>query len=324
VAGVVGLGGGIGASRLWRALVPALPAAELTLVVNTADDVWMHALRVCPDLDTTLYTLAGRHDPDRGWGVLDESFRTMDALRGLGHDVWFNLGDLDLATHLFRTELLSAGVGLAEVTRRLAGALGVATTVLPMSENEVATRVRTAALGPLHYQEFLVRHGAGPAVLDVDYPGLSRATAAPGVIEAIGDADIIVLAPSNPVASIMPILGLRGVQEALRTSASTVIAVSPMVMAVPITDSGEALRARSRAALLRSCGVEPSPVGVAGLYRDLCHRFVLDIADALQADAIRALGLDVAIVPTLLHVGAPATGVLDAIIGDRIRDPLTT
>jgi LPPG:FO 2-phospho-L-lactate transferase len=323
MGGVVGLGGGIGASRLWRALVPALPAAELTLVVNTADDVWMHTLRICPDLDTTLYTLSGQHDPDRGWGLRDESFRTMGALSGLGREVWFNLGDLDLATHLFRTELLAAGDGLAEITRRLTAALGVATTVLPMTEDEVETQVRTAAHGPLHYQEFLVRHGAGPAVLDVDYLGLDRAAAAPGVLEAL-DADIVVLAPSNPVASIMPILGLRGVRETLRTTTATVVAISPMVMAVPITDPGEARRAKSRDVLLRACGVEPDPVGVAGLYRDLCHRFVLDTADTARADAIRALGLDVAIVPTLLHAGAPAAGLIKAILGSRIRDPLTT
>lgn len=322
MGGVVGLGGGIGASRLWRALVPALPTEELTLVVNTADDIWSHGLRVCPDLDTTLYTLSGRHNPDRGWGLRDESFCTIDALRGLGCEVWFHLGDLDLATHLFRTELLAAGAWLAEVTRRLTAALGVATTPLPMTEDEVETQVRTAAHGPLHYQEFLVRHCVGPAVLDVGSLGLDRAAAA--MLEALEDADIVVLAPSNPVASIMPILGLRGVPETLRTTTSTVVGISPMVMAVPITDPGEARRERSRAALLRACGVEPDPVGVAGLYRDLRHRFVLDTADTARADAIRALGLDVAIVPTLLHAGAPAAGLLKAVLGGRIRDPLTT
>jgi LPPG:FO 2-phospho-L-lactate transferase len=310
---VVGLGGGIGASRLWRALAPALDPGEVTLVVNTADDIWMHGLRICPDLDTTLYALSGRQDRARGWGLLDESFRTMDALRGLGRDIWFNLGDLDLATHLFRTELLRDGYGLTEITARLATAMGLATRVLPMSEDEVTTTVVTAAHGPLHYEEWLVRYGAEPAVATVDRVGLDKATPAPGVLEAIAAADVVVLAPSNPVASIAPILGVAGVRDAIQVSPATVVAVSPIVAGVAITDPGEARRAASREVLLRSQRVDPTPVAVAGLYTDLLDRFVLDTADAVLADEVARSGVDVVVVPTLLHTGAPADRLLDAL-----------
>jgi len=312
---VVGLGGGIGASRLWRALAPAMGPGELTLVVNTADDIWMHGLRICPDLDTTLYALSGRQDRGRGWGLLDESFRTMDALRGLGRDIWFNLGDLDLATHLFRTELLRDGHGLTEVTGRLATAMGLATRVLPMSEDEVTTTVMTTSHGPLHYEEWLVRYGAEPAVTSVEHVGLDKAAPAPDVLEAIAAADVVVLAPSNPLASIAPILGVAGVREAIHASPAHVVAVSPSVIGVPITDPGEARRAVSREVLMRSRGLDPTPVGVAGLYTGLLDRFVLDQADAALADEVARSGVQVAVTPTLLHIGAPADHLLDAVLG---------
>lgn len=313
---IVGLGGGIGASRLWRVLAPRLAPGELTLVVNTADDIWMHGLRVCPDLDTTLYALSGRQDRARGWGVLDESFRTMDALRGLGHDIWFNLGDLDLATHLFRTELLGDGRGLGEVTARLATAMGLATRVLPMTEDEVTTIVVTTTRGPLHYEEWLVRYGAEPAPVSVEHIGLDKATPAPGVLDAIAAAQIVILAPSNPVASIAPILGVAGVRDAIAAAPAKVVAVSPIVTGIPITDPREARRAASRATLLRSRGLDPTPVGVAGLYADLVDRFVLDTADrALAGEIARAgAGVAVAVAPTVVHTGAPADHLLEALL----------
>jgi LPPG:FO 2-phospho-L-lactate transferase len=307
---VVGLGGGIGASRVWRALAAA--ADPLTLVVNTADDLWIHGLRVCPDLDTTLYALSGRQDPARGWGLRGESFRAMDALRSLGHDVWFGLGDRDLATHLLRTGLLRDGVGLAEVTHRLAAAMGVGVRVLPMSEDEVTTRIASRGRW-LHYEEFLVREHAAPPVDRVIWQGIERAAAGPGVLEAIAEADVVVLAPSNPLASIAPILGIPGVRDAVRAAAA-VVAVSPIVSGIPITDPGERRRAASRAALLGAIGVPATATGVAGLYVDVCQRYVLDAADADEADAVRKLGPEPVVVPTLLHAGAAAEGLLGALL----------
>jgi LPPG:FO 2-phospho-L-lactate transferase len=277
----------------------------------------MHGLRICPDLDTTLYALSGRQDVARGWGLRDESFRCMEALRGLGHDVWFNLGDRDLATHLLRTGLLRDGIGLADVTRRLAAAMGVAVRVLPMTEDEVTTTLATREHGELHYEEYLVAHDARPLVHSVRYDGLDRAEPAPRLLEAIAEADLIVLAPSSPMASMGPILGLRGVRAALAETGAPIVAVSPIVSRVPIRDAGERRRAASRAALLRAAGVPATAAGVAGIYRDLCRRYVLDTADAVEADEVRALGIEAIVVPTLLHCGAPAGDLVEAVLATR-------
>jgi len=301
-------------------MAAAVDPAELTLVVNTGDDLWMHGLRICPDLDTTLYALSGRQDAERGWGLRGDSFRCMDALSGLGHPVWFHLGDLDLATHLLRTGWLRDGVRLVEVTRRLAAAMGVRAQVLPMSEDEAGTWVETVDGRLMHYQEFLVLHRAAPAVRRVHHEG--PANPAPEVLGVIARADLIVLAPSNPIASLGPILAMPGVREALRAASAPVVAVSPVVTGVPITDPGEQGRARSRTALLASIGVPHTATGVAGLYRDLCGRFVVDIADAAEAEAVHGLGPEAVAVPTLVHAGAAPERLLDAVLGSgRSRPP---
>ncbi|HEV8623473.1 MAG TPA: 2-phospho-L-lactate transferase [Acidimicrobiia bacterium] len=296
---IVGLGGGIGASRLWRAIAGAVPAEDLTCVVNTAEDLWDHGLRVCPDLDTVLYALSGRQDVERGWGVAGESFRCMDQLRSLGEDIWFNLGDVDLATHLFRTGRLRMGTSLSAVTGELATALGVRARVMPMTDADVRTVVVTAAGERLPYQEFLVRRGARDAVASFRYEGIEGARPAPGVLEAIAEADLVVIGPSNPVASIGPILEVAGVREALVATRAPVVAVTPVVTGVPVTDPGEAGRARSRAALLRAIGREHRAASVAELYRAVADAFVVDEADADEVDPIAAMGLAVLVAPTL-------------------------
>lgn len=309
---VVGLGGGIGASRLWTALAPEVD--DLTLIVNTADDLWHYGLRVCPDLDTTLYALSGRRDEARGWGLRNESWRAMGALKALGDEAWFNLGDLDLGTHLLRTGMLCDGAGLAEVTRRLATAMGVTARVLPMTEQEVTTLVRLTTGEVMHYEEFLVKRGAEPPVERVLHDGVHSARPAPGVLEAIAAADLVVIAPSNPVASVAPILAVPQLRAAVGASGADVVAVSPIVAAVPITDPGERRRAASRAALLAAEGVPATPEGVASVYTGLVRRFVLDTADAGRADAVAALGTRPVVADTLLHLGADPTGLLDAIL----------
>jgi LPPG:FO 2-phospho-L-lactate transferase len=298
---IVGLGGGIGAARFWRALLARVDAAELTLVVNTADDLWIHGLRVCPDLDTIAYALSGRQDTERGWGVRDESFRTMGALRALGHEPWFNLGDLDLATHLFRTGRLRDGWTLAEVTTALGAAMGVGPRLLPMTDDEVETHVLTG--GWMHYQDFFVRCGAAEEVRAVDYRGIGTARPAPGVTEALAAADLVVLAPSNPLASIGPILAVPGVREALAACAAPVVAITPIVSGVAITDPGEGRRAGSRAALLRSAGLAHTASAAASLLRGIADVFVLDRADADERDSIAGAGLQVVLADTL--VGRP-------------------
>lgn len=311
---IVGLGGGVGASRLWRALASAVGQQNLTLAVNTADDLRLHGLRICPDINTVLYALSGRQDMQRGWGVKGESFRCMTALANLGGDAWFSLGDLDLATHLYRTGLLRDGTGLAVVTAGLASALGVTARVLPMSEDDVTTVIETADGRPLHYEEYLVREQCAPEVRRVRFDGLDRATPVPGLLAAISCADIIVLGPSNPVASMEPILGLPGVTDALRARRDRVVGVSPIVSGVPVAGEGERLRAASRAALLAAAGVPPTAAGVAGLYRDVCFRFVYDVSDQEQADRIAAEDLEPVPAELLVHLGAPPARLLAAIL----------
>ena len=296
---IVGLGGGVGASRLWRALLAELDPADLQVVVNTADDLWVHGLRVCPDIDTTLYALSGRQDLDRGWGVRGETWRAMDALRDLGGTPWFNLGDLDLGTHLFRTGLLRDGVGLTEVTRRLAVGLGVATAVLPMTEDEVASSVLTVTGSLLHFQEFHVARRSRDEVRALTYRGIDTARPGPGVLDAILGADLVVVAPSNPLASVAPILALPGVRDALRTTAAPVVAVTPIVSGVAITDPGEQHRADTRAGLLRSIGLSHTASAAASLLADVADVFVLDRADEIEAETIAGFGLDVVVADTL-------------------------
>jgi LPPG:FO 2-phospho-L-lactate transferase len=236
---IVGLGGGIGSSRLWRVLARAVGPSSLTLIVNTAGDLRQHGLRICPDLDSTLYALSGRQDTERGWGLRDESFRCRSALRDLGGESWFSLGDLDLATHLYRTGLLGGGATLTEVTARLATAFGVRSRVLPMTDDDVTTMISTTDGRLLPYEEYLLREQAAPGVRGVRFDGIGAARPAPGVLAAIESADLIVLGPSNPVASMLPILGLPGVTQALEQHRDRVVAVSPVVAAVPFTDETE-------------------------------------------------------------------------------------
>ncbi|MCB5906097.1 2-phospho-L-lactate transferase CofD family protein [Streptomyces pinistramenti] len=318
---VVGIGGGIGASRLWLTLHDALEddAADgpsgLTLVVNTGDDLWAHGVRVCPDLDTTLYALSGRQDVERGWGTKGESWRCMEAVRGLGGEVWFHLGDTDLATHLLRTAWLREGVGLAEVTRRLAEGMGLRCRVLPATEQPVSTQLLCTDGERRSYQEFLVRDAAGPRVHEVTYAGIPAARPAPGVLEALESADLIVLGPSNPVASLGPVLAVPGIREAVRDAGCPVVAVTPTVSRVPFDDPGEARRADSRQRLMESRGVQATATGAAEMIRDLCDVFVLDTADAQEADAIRAFGPDVLLTPTLASAGRAPRALADAVLG---------
>ena len=312
---IVGIGGGIGASRLWRVLAAATDPSALTLVVNTGDDIWHRGLRICPDLDTTLYALSDRQDVERGWGLRDETFRCMDELRALGEDVWFNLGDRDLATHLLRTGLLRDGAGLAEVTARLAAAMGVAARVVPATEQEVVTTIETADGRRLHYEEFLVREQARPPVAAVAYDGADAATPAPGVLDAIAGAGPRRARPEQPAGEHRPgaggagrarrgprrpRAGRRGLADRLRRPARGPGRPRPR-------------RGAGGAAGLRRRG-RPTATGVAGLYRDLCDRFVLDTADEAELPAVRALGLDAVAVPTLLHRGAPAQPLLDTLL----------
>jgi LPPG:FO 2-phospho-L-lactate transferase len=289
---VVALAGGVGAARLLRGLLRAVPAESVTAIVNTGDDREFYGVHVSPDLDIVTYTLAGRVD-ERGYGIAGDSFHVIEALAAFGHPTWFRLGDRDLATCLHRTARLRAGAGLAAITDEIRRAHGLALRILPMSEAPCPTLVRLEGGAVVHFEEYLVRDGAPDDVTGVDLSAAARAAPAPGVLEAIAAADAILLCPSNPVVSIGPILAVRGVREAIAASGAPVVGISPIIGGAPV--KGPADR------LLRGIGVEVSARGVAGLYRGLAHGFVIDARDAGQTSDIEALGLACRVTETLMR-----------------------
>jgi LPPG:FO 2-phospho-L-lactate transferase len=283
--------GGLGGSRLVDALARTAGPETLTAVGNVGDDVEIFGLHVSPDLDTVLYTLAGLLDEERGWGVRDETYNALGAARRLGAETWFTLGDRDIGLHLARTELLRRGETLTAVFARLVDALGVGVRLLPVSNDRVRTVLSTPA-GELDFQTWFVRHRHEDAVLAVRYAGAEAAAPAPGVLEAIRDADIVFLAPSNPFVSIGPILAVPGVTEALARREAAVVAVSPLV-------GGHALRG-PLVEMLDSLGHEPSALGVARLYEEIASTFVVDPADRGLADGIEALGVRAVVTPIVM------------------------
>ena len=280
------LAGGVGAARFLVGLVDVVPPDQVTVVVNTADDDEFHGLWVSPDLDSVTYRLAGAHNPETGWGLADETFRTMDALDRYGVPTWFRLGDRDLATHLFRTQRRRDGATLSEITAEITQAWGIRTRLLPMTDDRVATRIRVS--GPsgaedLAMQDWFVRRRAEPPVLDVRFDGAAAARPGPDVLESIAAAETIVVCPSNPIISIGPILAVPGVRELLVERRDRVVGISPIVAGRPVRGPADRL--------MGPLGLEVSSVGVAGAYRDFCSTLVIDRADRALVPAIEAMGV---------------------------------
>ncbi len=283
------LAGGVGGARLAQGF--ALAGVPLDVVVNVGDDTVLHGLNISPDLDTVMYTLAGLADEERGWGLRGESYATLTQLTALGEDTWFTLGDKDLATHVARTARLRAGAPLSAVTAQLAAALGVAARILPVTDDPVATLLDTPS-GRLAFQEYFVRRRHADAVLGLTYDGIDDARPAPGVLDAVTGADVVVVAPSNPFLSVFPVLGVPGVRRALETTTARRLAVSPIV-------GGRAIKGPA-AQILETLGHEVSALGVARLYAGLVDVMVIDDVDAALAPAIEALGLDVLVTDTIM------------------------
>ena len=301
---IVALAGGVGAARFLRGLVKRVPPAEVTAIVNTGDDRSFYGVHVSPDLDIVTYTLAGRVDEEKGYGLEGDSFTVVDALAAHGHETWFRLGDRDLATCLHRTIRLGEGVGLAAVSDEIRRSLGVVTRILPMSEDPCPTYVELSGGQRAHFEEYLVRDGAPDRVSAVDLSAAGAAVPAPGVLEALEGASVILICPSNPVVSIGPILEIPGTREVIRSRRASVVAISPIIGGAPV--KGPADR------LLRGVGVEVSARGVAGLYRDLCGGYVLDERDAEQARDVEALGVSTAVLDTLMRDAEAAARVAEA------------
>jgi LPPG:FO 2-phospho-L-lactate transferase len=277
---VVLLVGGVGGAKLAYGLAQVLDPDDLTIVVNTGDDFWYYGLRICPDLDTILYTLGERVDKRQGWGVANDTTQMLDALARYGEDTWFRLGDLDMATHLVRTNMLQGGKTLTDVVARLKRGLNVSHHVLPMTNDEVATVVETVEWGEMAFQTYFVRHRWQPKITELHYRGAEGATPPQAVLDAIAEADAIVIGPSNPWLSIAPILAVKALRAAIVARDVPRVAVSPIV-------GGEAIKGPT-AKIMRELGIIPSAGEVALYYEGVINGFVYDKTDeTLQLRSLR-------------------------------------
>lgn len=286
------LAGGVGAARFLRGLVAVRPPRECTAVVNVGDDLVLHGLHISPDIDTVVYTVAGAIDPQRGWGLVDESWRVMTSLDRYGGETWFGLGDQDLATHLHRTQRRAEGATLTEVTAEIAAAWGLELRVLPVTDDELRTKVQVPGVGELGFQEYFVGRKHSVPVESVRFDGLETARPSAAALSAIADAESVVIAPSNPIVSIGPVLAVDGVRDALADRRDTVVAVSPII-------GGKALKGPA-ADMLATLGHEVSAVGVARLYADVIGTLVIDDADADLTPAIEEVGVRVVVTDTIM------------------------
>jgi LPPG:FO 2-phospho-L-lactate transferase len=293
---ITALAGGIGASKLLLGLCDVLPdPSVLTVIVNTGDDIVLHGLKISPDSDIVTYTLAGIIDTTKGWGFRRETFHALKRLALFGRESWFNLGDRDLATHIHRTAMLAEGKSLSDAAESIRTAFGVKSRILPMSDQPVPTLIDSNE-GALHFQEYLVKRFAEPVVSGIRFDDVENAQPAPGVLDAIRDAGRIWICPSNPLISIGPILAIPGIREALRSRRTDVVAVCPIV-------GGKSLKGPSDK-MLKQLGHDPSAQGVAALYSDCLGTFVIDPVDESQAGVIRAMGMEVAVIPTVMTTRA--------------------
>ena len=289
---ILALAGGVGGGKLAQGLAAALPPEELAIVVNTADDFVHLGLNISPDIDSVLYAVAGLNDPERGWGLAGESWNFMAALERLGGETWFKLGDRDLATHMLRSHALAAGRTLSDVTAMLARQLGVAHTIAPMSDDPIRSVVLTSD-GALDFQDYFVRRQCQPAYRGLDIRGAATARPSDVLRDALDRAQAIIIAPSNPLASIDPMLAVPGVAGALRRSGRPVVAVSPIV-------GGRAVKG-PLAKMMHERGQEPSALGVAQHYGRLIDGWIVDTADRPLVPAIKALGCRVIVRDIIMH-----------------------
>ncbi|HEX2282732.1 MAG TPA: 2-phospho-L-lactate transferase [Thermomicrobiales bacterium] len=288
---IVLLAGGVGGAKMAQGLQAALPPGDLTVVVNTADDFELYGLHISPDLDTVMYTLAGVADPVNGWGVAGDTRNTLDAIARFGQEPWFLLGDQDFATHILRTEWLRGGRPLSAVTAELSSALGIRSRIVPMTDDRVATLVDTPA-GRLEFQDYFVGRRQSDDVLGVTFAGIEQATAYPDALAAIREAEALIIAPSNPIVSVAPILETPGMREALTDTPGAIVAVSPIV-------GGRALKGPA-ARMLTTLGHEVSALGVARLYAGLIDGMVFDEVDRELAPAIELAGTRVLVTATVM------------------------
>lgn len=302
------IAGGVGAARYLTGLLEVVDPADVTAIVNVGDDTVLHGLHVSPDLDTITYTLAGAVNPDTGWGLAGETWQAMDALAAYGGEAWFRLGDRDLGTHLYRTDRLRAGAPLSGVTAEIARRWQLRLRVVPATDQRLRTMVTLADDGrEVDFQTYFVALQHGVAVSGVRFDGADDTLPAPGVIESLRAADTIVVAPSNPIVSIGPVLAVPGIREALVARRDHVVAVSPIV-------AGAALKGPADR-LLVELGHEASVVGVARLYAPFASTLVIDDADAALAPAVEEAGARCVVTRTVMREPGVAASLARVTIG---------
>ncbi|HEX9134186.1 MAG TPA: 2-phospho-L-lactate transferase [Ktedonobacteraceae bacterium] len=302
---IVVLAGGVGAARFLQGLVQVIPQERLTVIVNTGDDRDFYGLHVSPDLDIVMYTLAGVVDEAHGWGIHNDSHNTMQQLTHYGNEDWFLLGDRDLATHIHRTNLLRQGKSLSEVTEELRNYFGLHMRILPMTDHAVATHIQTP-VGLLHFQEYMVKRRCADEVQDVVFVGASESRPPPGVLDAIKEAEAILIAPSNPIVSIGSILAVPGIHDALHEASGMVVAVSPIVGGAPIKGPADKL--------MRGLSMEVSAVGVARCYRDFLDIMVIDKQDEHLLSEIEDLGIPAVATNTIMRDMAAKTALAHKVL----------
>jgi len=290
---ITALGGGVGAAKFLRGLSKVINGESLTVIVNTGDDISISGLKISPDIDIVIYWLSNIVDRKKGWGIRDDTFSCLEALTKFGLEDWFNLGDRDIATHIYRTYLRGKGFKPSEITDRIAKALDVGNIkILPMTDEDVETWILTDE-GEMHFQEYLVKKQMKPTVKSVFIRGIEKANPAPGVIDAIEESRLIIICPSNPIISIGPILKIIKIREALQRTKARIIAISPLVGGKPL--KGPADR------LMKGIGLEVSSTQVAKLYKDFIDGMVIDEKDALEETAIKQLGIELFVLDTIMN-----------------------
>jgi LPPG:FO 2-phospho-L-lactate transferase len=308
------LTGGTGGAKFVDGLRQIVAPEELTVIVNTGDDLLWWGLYVSPDLDSITYMLAGKLSQERGWGVKGDTFYCLQAMGQLGQPIWFHTGDRDVATHIFRSKLLSDGKTLSEVTAEIAGRLGIKARILPMSNSRVETRVGTP-VGELSFQEYFVERWYQDPVESIRYAGASDAEPAPGVIDAIRGSEAVILAPSNPVSSIAPIMAVPGIREALRESRARIAAVSPIIAGAAV--SGPA------GILMQAQGFPVSIAGVAEFYHDFLDLLVVDSKDRRMAEELQKSGMKVHCTQTLMRTQEDRIALAKTVLQLALRPPAT-
>jgi LPPG:FO 2-phospho-L-lactate transferase len=299
------LAGGVGAAKFLQGLVEVVDPQEVTIIGNTGDDIDLHGLHISPDLDIVTYTLAGISHPDQGWGIWEDTFHTLEMLGRYRHPTWFNLGDADLATHIHRSARLRQGWPLSAITDEIRRAHGIIPHLLPMTDQRTETKIVTDE-GVLHFQEYLVKRRTEPAVRGIVYEGIEVAVPAPGVSEALRQADGIIIPPSNPIVSIGTILAVPGIRQALAAKRGRIVAVSPIVQGATLKGPADKL--------MLALGYEASAFGVARYYGTLLDGFVLDTLDQALQEPVRGMGIGVRAVNTIMSGPAERRALAEAVV----------